>query len=156
VLDRYLMNQVLFSMQKLSKELDLFFNLSKIQALMTRTFESRLGGLGYNEFIILFHLSQSPDEKMRRIDLANKVGLTASGITRILLPMEKVGYIKREITEEDARVSYVALAKGGKQRLRDRMDDAEELAKELIPEGNLRNVKEFTELLIEMRRNMMS
>lgn len=142
-------------MKKVSKELELFINLAKIQAVMSRTFESRLGGLGYNEFIILYHLSQAKDEKLRRIDLANKLGLTASGITRLLSPMEKVGYIKKESNTEDARVSYVMIAPGGKQRLQERLEDAEELVKEIIPADQRRNVKYFTELLVEMGKNMV-
>jgi DNA-binding MarR family transcriptional regulator len=136
----------------MTNELNFFLNISRLQAVMTRSFEGRLGGLGYNEFIILYHLGQAEGEKMRRIDLANKLGLTASGITRILLPMEKVGYIQKESHASDARVSFVMLAPGGKERLNDRLEDVEILAKELIPEG--RNIEEFSKLLIDIGRAM--
>ena len=63
-------------MRQISKELDFFLNISKLQAVLSRNFEGRLGGLGYSEFIVLYHLSQAKEEKLRRIDLANKVGLT--------------------------------------------------------------------------------
>ncbi len=121
---------------------------------MTRSFESRLGGLGYNEFIILYHLGQAPDEKMRRIDLANKLGMTASGITRLLLPMEKIGYISKELNALDARVSLVMLAPGGKQRLIDRLEDVEILVEELIPKEKSKNIEEFSKLLVDVGRIM--
>ncbi len=142
-------------MKKITKELDLFLNISKIQPIIARKFESRLGGLGYNEFVILYYLGQSTDEKMRRVDLANKLGLTPSGITRLLLPMEKVGYIKRGFDDNDARVSYVMLAPGGKQRLNDRLEDVEILTKEIMPADLEGKIEEFTKLLVEIGRSMV-
>jgi DNA-binding MarR family transcriptional regulator len=118
----------------ISPAVQFFLSLAKIQAIMNRRFDSALGGLGLNELIILFYLSQAPDAKMRRIDLAEKVGLTASGVTRILLPMEKVGLIQKEVNEHDARVSLVMLALGGKNKLAEGLERAELLSKELIPE----------------------
>ena len=100
------------------------FNMSKVQTVLSRRFEGQLGGLGSSEFVILFHLSQAQDESMRRIDLADKIGLTASGITRLLLPMEKVGYIKKVANENDARSSLVVLATGGKRKLNDAIERA--------------------------------
>ena len=84
-------------MKTISPSLGFFFNLAKIQAVMARKFDSKLNGLGLNEFIILYNLSLAEGSEMRRIDLAEKIGLTASGITRLLLPMEKIGLVKRRI-----------------------------------------------------------
>lgn len=129
-------------------------DLGKTQSMLTRRFDSGLGGLGFSEFMILFHLSQAEDEKLRRIDLAEKVGLTASGVTRLLAPMEKVGYIKREANSEDARVSSVMLARGGRQKLEEAIERAEVLAEDIIPSGNSKKIKEFCDLLGEMRKNV--
>lgn len=79
---------------------------------MSRRFDAGLGGISLNECIILSSLLQAPENKMRRIDLAEKIGFTPSGITRLLLPMEKIGLVFREKNEHDARVSYVILAPG--------------------------------------------
>ena len=46
-------------------------------------------GISFSEFLVLYHLSQAPNMTMRRIDLAECIGLTASGVTRLLNPMEK-------------------------------------------------------------------
>lgn len=99
-------------MGNLNAEMQFFLSLAKIHTVMNRKFDAKLGGLGLSEFIILLHLSKSEDEKLRRIDLAEKVGLTPSGVTRILLPMEKIGLVGRQINEQDARVSFVTLAPG--------------------------------------------
>ena len=114
---------------------------------MNRRFDSALGGLGLNEFIILFHLDQAPDTKMRRIDLAEKIGLTASGVTRILLPMEKVGLVKKEVNEHDARVSLVMLEPGGKRKLDEALERAELLSGELIPGDRSRDIATLSEIL---------
>lgn len=111
-----------------STALQFFVNLSKIQSVVTRRFDGRLNGLGWTDFIILLHLAQASDEKLRRIDLAEKIGLTASGVTRVLLPMEKIGLVTREINENDARVSYVVLAPGGKEKLFEALERAEYLS----------------------------
>ena len=99
-------------MTTISTSLDLFIHLAKAKTVVSRRLDNRLSfhGLGFNDFIILYHLSQAPHGKLRRIDLAEKVGLTASGVTRLLLPMEKIGLIKKEANEHDARISYVSLA----------------------------------------------
>jgi len=142
-------------MTKISSSLKFFLNLAKIQTVISRKFDSRLGGLSLNEFIILYHLSQSPDKKLRRIDLAEKVGLTASGITRILLPMEKIGLIKRQINEQDARVSYVLLAPGGKQKLSEGIERAEILSEEVIPSSRTKKVEDLSEILTELGGNIL-
>lgn len=116
--------------------------LAKAQSMMERRFDARLGGISFSWFVILYHLGQSKDGKMRRTDLAEKVGLTASGVTRILLPMEKIGLVKRELNENDGRVSFVALSKGGRQKLAEAMERAEIYVDEVIPEGNGKALKE--------------
>jgi DNA-binding MarR family transcriptional regulator len=141
-------------MKNASKKLEFFLNLTKMQAVMSRTFEGKLGGVGYTEFVILYHLSQAKDEKMRRIDLANKVGLTASGITRLLMPMEKIGLIQKEANAQDARVSLVMLASGGKQQLLDRLEDAEYFVNEIVPKDKEDKVEELSNLIVEIGKAM--
>lgn len=116
-------------MSSVSSALKLFLNLATVQAVMSRRFDGRLGSLGLTEFLILFHLARTKEGKMRRIDLADSIGLTASGVTRLLAPMEKIGLVKREADAGDARVSMVTIAKGGKRALEDALENAEELAK---------------------------
>jgi DNA-binding MarR family transcriptional regulator len=146
-----LIYQVLYKyMTKLSTKLRFFLNLTRVQSITTRRFDAGLGGLGLSEFMILFHLSLAEDEKMRRIDLAEALGLTASGITRLLLPMEKIGLVKKEVNERDARVSFVQLAPGGKRQLGESLERAELLAEDLVPDGKAKQLTEFIEVLKEL------
>lgn len=136
-------------MKKISDSLSVFLNLTKIQAIMARRFDGHLGGLGLNEFIILYHLNQAENEKMRRVDLAEKIGLTASGVTRLLLPMEKVGYVTKEVNEHDARVSYVLLAPGGKRKLIDAIERAELFCEEIMPSIQAKKYEEMINSLLK-------
>lgn len=70
-------------------------------------------GISFNEYLVLHQLAKAPDQRMRRIDLAEGVGLSASGVTRLLNPMEKIGLVLKEENARDARVSLVVLSETG-------------------------------------------
>ena len=127
-------------MKTINSSLKLFINLSKIVTENCRRFNGGLDGLGFNEFTILLHLYQAPGKKMRRIDLAEKIGLTASGVTRILAPMEKIGLIKREIAPRDARVSYVSLTSAGQLNLNESLEKAELFAERIFTPEKLKKL----------------
>ena len=139
---------------KISPAVAFLFTTAKFQAELTRRLDSRLGGLGLTELIILYHLSQAEGKKMRRIDLAEKVGLTASGVTRLLLPMEKIGLISKEVNQNDARVSFVVLAPGGQDQLTEGLERIEYFGKELIPENKIKRMEDLSQLLIETGKNI--
>jgi DNA-binding MarR family transcriptional regulator len=134
--------------------LSFFLNLAKLQTQLSRRLDSKLGGLGLNEFIILHHLSEAEEEKMRRIDLAEALGFTASGITRLLLPMEKIGLIKKEVNHQDARSSFVALSAGGKRKLTEAMERLEIFAEDVLPAEKNKKIEELSELLSELSKNI--
>jgi DNA-binding MarR family transcriptional regulator len=106
--------------------------------------------LGLNEFTILYNLNIAIDKKMRRIDLANKIGLTASGVTRLLLPMEKIGLVQRGESEKDARARYIMIAPGGKRALSEAIERMELLMHELIPNKKSGKLKELSEFITEI------
>ncbi|ALL05567.1 MarR family transcriptional regulator [Pedobacter sp. PACM 27299] len=121
-------------MSVVNPALKILMNLAKAQAVISRRFDRlNVHGIGFNDLMILYVLRQSTDGKMRRIDLADQIGLTASGITRMLLPMEKIGLVTREANERDARVSYVVLTSAGKQLFEDAEKTASTLASEIVP-----------------------
>src|SRR5699024_1061063 len=132
--------------------LKFFLNLTMIQAVNARRYDARLSthGIGLNNFMILFHLGEAPDEKLRRIDLAEKIGLTASGVTRMLKTMEKIGLVQREKDPRDARVSNVKLAPGGKRVLKDAMASAERTSDELFRFVDDEKLKELSDVLVEL------
>lgn len=132
-------------MNKISDNLKFFLLMSKANAVMARHFSSQ--GLSFGDLAILYAISQAPEERIRRVDLASELGLTASGVTRLLIPLEKIGVIKREANERDARVSYTTLTASGKRMLNDSLSYAEDVCKELIPNNQCKNLGNFHELL---------
>lgn len=137
-------------MQSVSLSLKVFINLSKILTENSRRFNGGLDGLGFNEFVILLHINQSSDKKIRRIDLAEKMGLTASGVTRILAPMEKIGLIKKETAQRDARVSFVAITPAGQRNLTETLEKTQLFFEEIFPPEKLKNIKDLSALLVEL------
>ena len=56
---------------------------------------------------------------MRRVDLAETVVLTASGITRLLDGLERAGYVEKDACPTDLRVSYAKLTVAGREKLQE-------------------------------------
>jgi len=131
----------------MTQSLKLYINLTKILAESSRRFTGGLDGLGFNEFVILYHLSQETEGKIRRIDLAEKMGLTPSGVTRILGPMEKIGLTEREAAARDARVSFVKITDSGKRNLTESMERAERLAEQIFPAEDEKTLNSFAGFL---------
>lgn len=130
-------------------------NLAKVQAVISRRFDRlNIHGIGFNDFMILYLLQQSAAGKMRRIDLADQIGLTASGITRMLLPMEKTGLVAREANERDARVSFVVLTSAGKQLFEEAAKTASMLAAEIVPALKPKDMNLLTDLLTSLGGNI--
>ena len=49
------------------------------------------------------------------MDLAERLGLTASGVTRSLIPLEKLGLVARQPDPRDARVGYATVTAPGRE-----------------------------------------
>lgn len=84
---------------------------SKIQKRIGRALSAH--GIGLSDYLVLKQLYTAPNQKVRRSDLAEQVGLSPSGVTRLLNPMEKMGLVKKQENPRDARVSLVALTTAG-------------------------------------------
>ena len=91
-------------------------------ATLTRELNSALvaaHGLTMSDYSCLLLLSRAGEEGMRRIDLANALQLSPSGITRLLDRLEAQGYVGKGACKEDARVSYAILTGDGLAKIRD-------------------------------------
>ncbi len=102
------------------QSLDFCIRLSRAQSVITRKLDhslSSLHGLSFADFLILYHLGRAPGSRLKRIDLAERLGLTASGVTRSLLPLEKLGLVSRQADPRDARVGFATLTEAGRELL---------------------------------------
>ena len=124
--------------------LDVFAGFLRAHAVVVRQLSQELvaeHGLTINDYEVLLRLSRAPERSLRRVDLAEQVLLSPSGITRLLEGLERAGYVEKRACESDARVSYAQLTDAGYEKLRacskthvagvrrlflDRLDTAEE------------------------------
>ena len=104
-------------------------------------------GIGVTEYLVLNQLYVAPTQTMRRSDLAEEVGLSPSGITRLINPMEKIGLVKKEESPRDARVSLVRLSAAGKQVYKDAQVSFEQASVALFEPLDDKQIDAFTELL---------
>ena len=76
-------------------------------------------GLTINDYEVLLHLAKAPDELLKPVDLAARVLLTPSGITRLLAGLERAGFVERTECATDKRISYAKLTRCGRRKLKD-------------------------------------
>ena len=124
-----------------------------INASISKTLDAALGtvhGIGLTEYMILHQLAQAPTQTARRIDLANAIQRTASGVTRLLKPMEKIGLVEKELNPRDARVSLVKLSKAGANIYRDASKTVEQQSNHILRRINASDLKVMATLLTDI------
>jgi DNA-binding MarR family transcriptional regulator len=103
-------------------ELEAWINFLRAHAAVTRQFNAELlttHGLTINDFDVLASLARAPERALKRVDLAERVLLTPSGITRLLKGLQVAGYVCNRSCDEDARVTYAVLTDEGYEKLRE-------------------------------------
>lgn len=78
---------------------------------------SAVHGISVNEFLLLLHLERATANRLSRVDLAKRMHVSASTITRMAAPMEKIGFVGREVDERDARLVFVVATSTGREKL---------------------------------------
>ena len=118
----------------ISSNAELLIQLMNLQSKLQKTLTAALSahGISVTEYLVLRQLDAAPGKKLRRIDLAQAVGLTPSGVTRLLNPMEKIGLVSKEAGARDARVSLVAIARAGETIYRESSVTFAETSDELL------------------------
>jgi DNA-binding MarR family transcriptional regulator len=105
-----------------SPAIEAFVRLVRGSVAVTRQLSAQLSadhGLSLNAYEALLLLVRAPDSRMRRIDLANSLTLTAGGVTRLLDGLERRGWVGREESPSDRRVTYAVLTRAGRDKLRE-------------------------------------
>jgi DNA-binding MarR family transcriptional regulator len=97
-----------------------WIRLLRAHAALSRRMDASLRdahGLSLREYEVLLTLSDAPEGRLRRVDLASRVLLTQGGVTRLLVPLERAGLVARAASESDRRVAYAELTPAGRERL---------------------------------------
>lgn len=131
----------------------LVIELGNLQARIQKKVGSALSvhGLGLSDYFVLNQLYVAPTQTMRRHDLAELVGLSPSGITRLLLPLEKIGLVEKETNPRDARVSLVILSAAGKQLYEDARLSFAEASSQLFKSLNAEQQNNLLAMLQALR-----
>jgi DNA-binding MarR family transcriptional regulator len=74
--------------------------------------------LSMADYDVLLRLARAPERALRMSELAERVMLSPSGLTRAVDRLEDAGLIRRERLPDDARVTIARLTDEGRRRLR--------------------------------------
>jgi DNA-binding MarR family transcriptional regulator len=94
--------------------------LLRAHAAATRILSASLldeHGLSLNDYEALQALAHAPGRRLRRVDLARRLLLTPSGVTRLLEGLEAAGDVERDACPSDLRVTYARMTDAGQARL---------------------------------------
>jgi DNA-binding MarR family transcriptional regulator len=86
------------------------------------------------DYEALLVLSGAPDQRLKRVELARRLLLTPSGVTRLLEGLERAGLVERTACESDLRIAYAQLTDRGRETLADASRDHVSSIRELFEE----------------------
>jgi len=95
--------------------LDTLFELSLLRTVLARELDHPLSlhGISLSDLALLRELRLAGGGKLRRSELAQRLGITPSGVARQVAPLERMGLVARESHERDARLALVVLTETG-------------------------------------------
>jgi DNA-binding MarR family transcriptional regulator len=114
----------------MTTSLDTLFDLSLARTQLARDVDHPLSahGISLADLAILRELRREPAQKLRRSELAQRLGVTPSGIARQVAPLERIGLVTRQSHERDARLALVVLTDTGTQIVDQALQTAEDAA----------------------------
>ena len=114
------MTSQVLSAQTSTTSLDAWVRLLRAHAATTRALSAELvadHGLTINDYEALLLLARAEGGYLKRVELAEQLILTPSGITRLLDGLERAGYVEKGSCPTDARVNYAVLTAAGRAKL---------------------------------------
>ncbi len=80
-------------------------------------------GMPITWFELLIRLARSPEQRLRMSELAGQVGLSHSGLTRLVDRVIEAGFVRREACPEDRRGAFAVLTSAGGDALDAALED---------------------------------
>lgn len=108
------------------------------QARLEERFANALGsihGLSLKDTLLLLHVAHAEGGRLSRIELARRLSISPSTVTRTTAPLEKRGLLGRESSVRDARYAYVVLTDAGRQAVVDASATLERLSAGVFAQG---------------------
>jgi DNA-binding MarR family transcriptional regulator len=105
-----------------AEELTAWRAFLRAHAVVTRRLEAELVAeheLPLASYDVLVQLSEAPEQRLRMTELADRVLLSRSGLTRLADRLERDGLIARQACPSDARGTLAVLTDAGAGKLRE-------------------------------------
>jgi DNA-binding MarR family transcriptional regulator len=102
-------------------ELAAWRGMLRVHSQMTKALDVQLTrehGLPLSSYEVLLFLADAPGGQMRMSELADRVLLSRSGLTRLVDRLEREGLLRRARCEEDARGYFAAITDRGRELFR--------------------------------------
>ncbi|WP_243710750.1 MarR family winged helix-turn-helix transcriptional regulator [Actinomadura sp. KC216] len=101
-------------------ELTVWRAMLRAQARISRRLQADLldrHDLALGSYEVLMHLGEAPGGRLRMNDLADRVLLSRSGLTRLVDRLQREGLVVRQTCASDARGLFAVLTAAGRARL---------------------------------------
>jgi DNA-binding MarR family transcriptional regulator len=129
-------------------------HLIRAHALVEERFAGELAavhGLALKEALLLMHLNSAPLTRLSRIDLAKRLSVSPSTVTRTTMPLEKLGLVDRMADARDARLAYVVLTESGKALLANAVKTIDSMSVDLFRDRwSKQDIAQLSQLLGRM------
>jgi len=102
-------------------EMDAWQALLHAHHQITRTLDAELReehDLTLGEYDVLLRLVRAPDRTLRMTEIAQRILISPSGVTRVVDGLEEKGWVQRRRDSDDARVVRARLTDAGREKVR--------------------------------------
>jgi DNA-binding MarR family transcriptional regulator len=116
-------------------ELAAWRGMLRTHALVIRSLDEQLAGqhgLAVSEFDVLITLANAPDRELRMSELADRVMLSPSGLTRLVGRLERDRLVRRRPADDDGRSYLSRLTDEGLARLDEARSTHDAVIRELF------------------------
>jgi DNA-binding MarR family transcriptional regulator len=103
-------------------ELAAWRGLLETHARLTRALDEQMRtehGLPVSSYEVLMFLDDAPGHRLRMSEIADRVLLSRSGLTRLVDRLQQLGYVTRCAVETDGRGAYAELTQRGLEFVRE-------------------------------------
>ena len=108
----------------------------------------------YIQYLDVIHTLQKTKEYVKVSDISDALNLPRPGVTRTVKAMEEKGYLKKISSDEDGRVTYIAITKSGEE-LSDKYDRNYYSRLDIISDEEadcmIQTIKKFYQVMSERR-----
>jgi DNA-binding MarR family transcriptional regulator len=103
-----------------TRELRAWRGLLRVHAQLSKALDAQLlaaHGLPLTSYEVLMYLSDAEGGRMRMNELADRVLLSRSGLTRLVDRLEREGYLERCSCAHDARGAFAVITPAGREKV---------------------------------------